>query len=179
MKAVSDILVNEYGCKAGQAQAMVETVAGIRAWCCPLLRELEPGQVVWLCRGTRKRRRQDPSLLVPVVLTLIAPGEDGQFRHLGELKAAKVKQIERITAQAWRQDGVLTSIELEWLTGLTQATVRQILEGYQEWFWSSCPPPAPFWTNCSAACSSPKYSEAEDRSLILSRSHSFWWKAGG
>lgn len=134
MKAVSDVLVNEYGCKAGQAEAMVESIAGIRAWCCPLLGELEPGQVVWLCRGIRKSRRQDPLLPVPVVLTLIAPGEDADFGHRGELKAAKVKQIERITTQAWRQDGVLTGFELEWLTGLTQTTIRKLLEGYQERF---------------------------------------------
>ncbi len=134
MKAVSDILVNEYGCKPGQAQTMVEAIAGIRAWCCPLLEELEPGQVVWLCRGTRKSRRQDPLLFVPVVLTLMAPGEDTQFGHRGELKAVKVRQIERMTTEAWRQDGVLTNFELEWLTGLTQTTIRELLEGYQERF---------------------------------------------
>lgn len=135
MKPVSDALVNGYGCKMAQAEAMIKAIAGIRAWCCPPLKELRPGQVVWLARGTRKSRKSDPQLFVPVVLTLMAPGEqEVSVRHRGEYKELKLRQIERMTTEAWRQDGVLTNLDVEWLTGLAPTTIRELLEAYQERF---------------------------------------------
>lgn len=38
-----------------------------------------------------------------------------------------------MTTEAWRQDGVLTNLDVEWLTGLT-TTIRELLEAYQEKF---------------------------------------------
>ncbi len=128
-------LVEDYGTKKGQAEAMFQAIAETRAWCSPLLSELAPGQAVWFTYGTRRSRKRDPRLLVPVVLTLVSPGEQGlSFAHRGEIKAFKLRQLERITTQAWRQDGVLTQLDLEWLLGLTQVAIRELLEAYQEKF---------------------------------------------
>ncbi|MDY0177596.1 MAG: DUF1670 domain-containing protein [Lentisphaeria bacterium] len=133
MKEVILILVEQYGCKKGQAEAMVRAIAGIRAWCCPKVNELLPGQLVWLTYSTKRSRRIDPKLFVPVVLTLLTPDEQTlALRHHGEFKALKVRQIERMTTEAWRQDGVLTSSDLEWLTFASSATIRLCLEAYQE-----------------------------------------------
>ena len=43
-------------------------------------------------------------------------------------------QIERITTEAWKQDGVLTQLDVEWITGLTSTAIRELLEAYQEKF---------------------------------------------
>ncbi len=135
MEEAVSVLVEQYGCKKGQAEAMVRAIAGIRAWCCPKLSELAPGQAVWLTYGTRKTRRIDPRLFVPVVLTLLTPEEQQQtLSHRGEFKALKIRQIERMTTEAWRQDGVLTNSDLEWLIGASSSTIRCCLESYQEQF---------------------------------------------
>jgi len=135
MTAVTEILANDYGCKPARAEAMIKAIAGIRAWCCPKITELAPGQMVWLAHCIRKTRRTDPKLFVPVILTVVTLDEQGKtFSHRGEFKRAKVAQIERITTEAWRQDGVLTNSDVEWLTGLTPNVIRELLEAYQEKF---------------------------------------------
>ena len=55
-------LVGDYAAGPAQARAMALLAAGIREWCCPRLRQLKPGQVVWLVYGTRQMKaRQSPT----------------------------------------------------------------------------------------------------------------------
>ena len=135
LKPIIDGLVTDYGCKPALARAMVERAAAVRQWCCPRVEELKPGQVVWLVYSTRRRRRGSPRLLVPVVLTLLTPTEqEASLVTRDDLKALKVCQLERITAEAWQQDGVLTLLDLEWLLNINATTLRQLLNAYQEHF---------------------------------------------
>ncbi|MBC7083916.1 MAG: DUF1670 domain-containing protein [Firmicutes bacterium] len=39
-----------------------------------------------------------------------------------DVKALKMLKIERITAEAWQQDAVLTMLDLEWLLGVNGAS---------------------------------------------------------
>jgi hypothetical protein len=135
LKPVSVYLAEEYGCKPALAKAMAQKAAQVRQWCCPKTQELKPGQVVWLAYSTRRLKRGQGRLLVPVVLTLLTLDEQNMgFQTRGELKNLKVRQIERLTAEAWRQDGVLTMLDLELLLNLNGATLRQLLAAYQEHF---------------------------------------------
>jgi hypothetical protein len=128
-------LDRDYGVKPALARAMVNRAAQLRQWCSPRLQELRPGQVVWLVYSTRRMKRGQPRLLVPVVLNLLTPQEQAlTLVSRGDLKALKVRQAERITAEAWQQDGVLTMLDLEWLLGVNGATLRQMLSAYQEHF---------------------------------------------
>lgn len=128
-------LESDYGTRPGLAEAMIKAAAEIRSWCCPLVKELEPGQVAWLVHGTRKTRRSEPRLFTPVVLTILSPAEQNLvFSHRGEVKKLKMAQIERITAEAWRQGGVLTTVDVEWLLSVTSSMMRELLETYQEEF---------------------------------------------
>ncbi len=129
------ILNQDYGVKPALARAMVSRAAQLRQWCCPRLKELRPGQVVWLVYSTRRMKRGQARLLVPVVLNLLTPDEQAlTLVSRGDLKALKVRQAERITAEAWQQDGVLTMLDMEWLLGLNGAALRQLLTAYQEQF---------------------------------------------
>jgi len=56
------------------------------------------------------------------------------LKTMSDLKRLKLRQIERITAQAWHQDGVLTTLDREWLLGISPGTIRQLLEAYHERF---------------------------------------------
>jgi hypothetical protein len=135
LKPVVETLVDEWGLRPAQAEGMVGLAAQIYARCCPRLEELKPGQLVWLALGTRKSRRTDPRLFVPVVLTLLTPEEmDFPLASRVDLKRLKVRQIERLTTEAWRQDGVLTTLDLEWILGIPPTLIRKLLEAYQERF---------------------------------------------
>jgi len=128
-------LVDQWGARPAQAEGMVALAAKLYTWCCPRVEELDPGQLVWLAHGTRKSRRTDPRLFQPVVLTLLAPEEQHwPLSTTADLKKLKIRQIERLTAEAWRQDGVLTTLDLEWLLGISPSLIRQLLEAYHEHF---------------------------------------------
>lgn len=128
-------LETEHGCRPAQAEGLVQLAAQLYQWCCPRSDQLQPGQLVWLAHGTRRSRRTDPRLFVPVVLTLLTPAElELPLRHRGQLKALRMAQIERLTAEAWRQDGVLTALDLEWVLHASAGLIRELLEAYQEQF---------------------------------------------
>lgn len=135
LKPAIATLVDQWGARPAQAEGMVTLAAKLYTWCCPRVEELDPGQLVWLAHGTRKSRRTDPRLFQPVVLTLLTPEEQHwPLNTTADLKRLKIRQIERITAEAWRQDGVLTTLDLEWLLGISPSLIRQLLEAYHERF---------------------------------------------
>ncbi|MEW5786025.1 MAG: DUF1670 domain-containing protein [Bacillota bacterium] len=135
LEPITVYLAEDYGCKPAQARAMAERAAQMRQWCCPRIQELKPGQIVWLAYSTRRSKRGQSRLLAPVVLTLLNGDEQAlKLNNRGELKHLKIRQMERITAEAWQQDGVLTMLDLEWLLNLNGASLRQLLTAYQERF---------------------------------------------
>jgi CheY-like chemotaxis protein len=133
IKEAVTTLVESFGVREAQAESLVITSAELREWCCPKISELKPGQIVWLARGTKKSRKVDPRLFQPVILTVMAPSEIGRpLEHKGLVRQLKMAQIERMTAEAWRQDGVLTNLDLEWILECNSANIRQLLEQYSE-----------------------------------------------
>ncbi|NLA26876.1 MAG: DUF1670 domain-containing protein, partial [Firmicutes bacterium] len=135
LEPVTGYLTREYGCKPALARAMAEQAAQTRKWCCPRVKELRPGQAVWLVYSAHRFKRGRKRLLVPVILTLLTPEEQAlNLNNRSDLKHLKIRQVERVTAEAWQQDGVLTMLDLEWLVNLNGATLRQLLNGYQEHF---------------------------------------------
>jgi len=91
--------------------------------------------MVWLAHGTKKSRRTDPRLFQPVVLTLLAPEEKAfPLATTADLKRLKTLQLERITTEAWKQDAVLTTLDMEWLLQISPGMLRGILDAYFEQF---------------------------------------------
>jgi len=130
-----DTLVDQWGLRPGQAEGMANLAARIYTRCCPRVEELKPGQLVWLAHGTRKSRHIDSRLFSPVVLTLLTPEErEAPLNTRADFKKHKLRQIERITAEAWMQDGVLTTLDLEWILGISPNLIRELLEQYHEHF---------------------------------------------
>lgn len=128
-------LVDDYGRRPSEAESMVKVALEAYIQCCPRVSDLQQGQLVWLAYSTRRKRRHDANLLKPVVLTLIAPGDQEiGLVHRGHLKQLKMRQIERLTAEAWIQDAALTGLDLEWLLYISSPLIRQLLEAYHDTF---------------------------------------------
>lgn len=84
-----------------------------------------PRQVVWLVYGTRRGKRGSPRLLVPVILTLLTPQQQAQdLLDRGQLKALKVRQIERITGQTLTHKAIVVEMALSGMS--TQQIARRI-----------------------------------------------------
>ena len=130
MDSVVPRLTGDYGLRPSMAEAMVQKAAAIRRWLCPLASELKPGQLLWMAHSTRGPRRGE-KCWVPAVLTLLTPDEASTaLSTRDDLRRLKLAQIERITTEAWCQDAVLTSLDLEWLLGVSQSLLRQLLDAY-------------------------------------------------
>lgn len=69
---------------------------------------------------TETKGRQDRKRPIrPVLLTLLAPSDcHVSLKQKGSLLQRKMRQFERITAQLWIQDAVLTQLDLEWLLNI-------------------------------------------------------------
>ncbi len=135
LKPVAERLNSDYGVKPALAKAMVEKAAQVRWWCSPCLKELKPGQAVWLVYSSQSRKRGAKRLFVPAVLTLLSLDEQTlKFSNRGDYKALKIAQIERITTETWQQGGALTMLDLELLLNLNGAALREFLNAYQENF---------------------------------------------
>ncbi len=133
-KAVN-VLVDQYGCRPSQAESMVSVAAEAYVGCCPRIDELRPGQLVWLGYSTQRKRRDNIGLFKPVVLTLQAPSDSRiTLEHRGHLRQLKTLQMERLTAEAWIQDAVLTLLDLEWLLNIPPSMVRKAIDDYHEKF---------------------------------------------
>ena len=89
-------LVDDWGLRPSQAEAMVAAAARIYTWCAPLISELKSGQMVWLAHGTKKSRRTDPALFQPVVLTLLSPEEQ-------ELSLATTADLKDSKHSNWKE----------------------------------------------------------------------------
>ena len=90
LEPVIRYLTQEYGCKPALARAMAERAAQVRQWCCPKQKELKPGQAVWLVYSTRRSKRGQSRLLVPVMLTLLTPeGPATRADHRRSLAAGR------------------------------------------------------------------------------------------
>lgn len=122
----------EYGVRPSLARSMIEKAAAVRCWCCPRLGELQPGQLVWMAHHTEHSRGRSRHW-VPVRLTLLTPEEATSAPETrSQLRRLKMAQIERLTAEAWRQDAVLTMLDLEWLLQVPQTFIRNLLDAYHE-----------------------------------------------
>lgn len=128
LNTVVSSLVEQYGCRPSQAEAMVKTAAEAYGQCCARNIDLQPGQVVWLAYSTERSRRRHVGKLRPIVLILNASTDNHNLQHRGHLKQLKMKQIERMAAEAWMQDAVLTLLDLEWLLNVSPSMIRQLLD---------------------------------------------------
>jgi len=130
---VGDWFTREYGVPPSLARGMIEAALHTRNLCMPLLDDLQPGQLIWLARGLRKTRGLAPEDLRPVILTLITPEEaHARMEHRGHACRLKLRQLERVTIQTFRQNAVLTNLDLELMLNVSSAVLKRLLDRYYE-----------------------------------------------
>jgi hypothetical protein len=126
----------EYGLSASLTKAMLLNLGSNREYLLPRINELKPGQAVWLARSVHYKSRWGHFItdsLQPVVITLFTDNELGkpvQSRQI--LKKQELRRLARITSEAYMQDGVFTTIDLDMLMNRSTPYISQLLDLYKK-----------------------------------------------
>jgi hypothetical protein len=139
-------LGEQAGVAPARCRAMVRELARIRAWCCPAFAEVAPGQVAWLAGSVRKHKRPGLQLArriqVPVVLTLFTDDElAAQPQTWPELNELHMHQAARMAVEAWRQGGLLPTVEFELLFLRCSTVFVKLLRAYMQRYQVILPTP--------------------------------------
>lgn len=115
------------------ARQLVEETITLRNACCPRTSQLDPGEILVLATHVRAHpgtelaarfRRQ-----TPVILTLWTAEELARPRPLRvpeQLEELK-RRLVRVCFEAYRQDGLLSLLDLQWLFQISSARVSELL----------------------------------------------------
>lgn len=121
--------LHEYGYDKGAvvASAIVDDICEVVRNYFTSADQLEPGQMVYYCPAATERAAKGKTMahtkLVPVRLTVIAEEDIQAVRDgLGALARRDVR-IRRLAHEAYDQDGVLSELDLSFVTGYTDGGV--------------------------------------------------------
>ena len=126
----------QYGLSESLTKAMLLNLGSNREYLLPRVKELNPGQAVWLARSINYKPRWGRSTtdsLQPVVVTLFTDNELGKpVQSKQILKKQEVRRLARITSEAYLQDGVFTTVDLEMLMNRSTPYISKLLDLYKQ-----------------------------------------------
>jgi len=123
-----------------RANAIVDALSRIRNNFCPLLSDLQSGQVVWTSISVKDRQQDDFYNMfrhqVPVILTLYTPEEivlltqpNITLKLINELHR---RRIARMCFEAYRQGGLLSTLDLQMLVMRSRATICRLINEFEQ-----------------------------------------------
>lgn len=119
------------------AHKLVEEVVSLRNIVCPRKGILRSGEMPILATHVRASPSEETRTrfrrLAPVILTVWAPGEQTKEPPPTEpyLKALQ-RRIVRVCFEAYRQDGLLTQMDLQWIFQISSARVSELIRSFQK-----------------------------------------------
>ena len=144
--SLTGFLGKQAGVAPARGRAMLRELARLRAWCCPSFDEVIPGQVAWLAGSVTKHKRPGLQLArriqVPVILTLFTDGElAARPQSWPELNELHMHQAARMAVEAWRQGGLLPTVEFELLFLRSSTVFVKLLRAYMQRYQVILPTP--------------------------------------
>lgn len=137
VKELTDFVVTEAGLGRVIARQLVEDVIVLRNLACPRTHELRSGEMPVLAThvhahlsdevATRFRRH------APVVLTVWTPEElESWPKQVPEYLEHLKKRIIRVCFEAYRQNGLLTLMDMQWIFQLSSARISELIRSFQK-----------------------------------------------
>jgi hypothetical protein len=129
--------VNEIGLKPFVAHSILKFFLEKRASFLPLMDSIKPGQISWLATSFKKSRKagcvQIERQQVPVILTLYTKQElEKKPGNLKELNAKMMRQLARITTEAYLQETLLPGDELQLFYLRSYSVIGKLLRKYMQ-----------------------------------------------
>jgi len=136
LKELAEFVAAEAGLGRVVARQLVEEVIALRNICCPRTKELKPYEMPLIVTHVSARLSEDVSTrfrqLAPVIITVWKPEElDRQPDTVPGFLAQLKRRIVRVCFEAYRQNGLLTLMELQWIFQLSSARISELIRSVQ------------------------------------------------
>ncbi|MDH7579154.1 MAG: DUF1670 domain-containing protein, partial [Bacillota bacterium] len=137
LKELAEFVAAEAGLGRVVARQLVEEVIALRNICCPRTRELKPYEMPLIVTHVGARLSEDVSTrfrqLAPVIITLWKPEElEQQPDTVPEFLEQLKRRIVRVCFEAYRQNGLLTLMELQWIFQISAARISELIRSVQK-----------------------------------------------
>jgi len=137
VKDLTGFVVRETGLGRVTARQLVEDVIVLRNTVCPRTGELKSGEMPLLAThvnaylseevATRFRRQ------APVIITVWKPGEIENWpRQVPQYLTLLKRRVVRVCFEAYRQGGLLTLMDLQWIFQLSSSRISQLIRSFQK-----------------------------------------------
>jgi len=118
------------------ARQQVEELITLRNICCPLTQHLKHGEMPLLATHVRASLSEEVSTRfrrhAPVIVTVWTAEElRRQPRRVPEYLAQLKKRIVRVCFEAYRQNGLLSLMDLQWIFQISSARISELIRSFQ------------------------------------------------
>jgi len=126
----------EIGFGKAVARQMIEDIITLRNIACPRTAELKSGEMPMLVTHVSARLSLETETrfrrLAPVIITVLTPEEIKcqEYNTRQYLEILK-KRIARVAFEAYRQNGLLTLAEMQWIFLLDSTSLAKIIKSFQ------------------------------------------------
>jgi len=136
VNALVDFVVTEAGLGKAVARQLVEELITLRNVCCPLTQQLKTGELPILATHVHASLSEEISTrfrrLAPVIVTLWTAEElRAKPRTVPGYLAQLKKRLVRVCFEAYRQNGLLSLMDLQWIFQISSARVSELLRSFQ------------------------------------------------
>ncbi|MEX0973951.1 MAG: DUF1670 domain-containing protein [Bacillota bacterium] len=136
VESLVEFAVTEAGLGPVVARQLVEELITLRNICCPLTKQLKHGEMPVLAThvhaslseemATRFRRQ------APVILTVWTPEElRRRPRSVPECLVQLKRRIVRVCFEAYRQNGLLNLMDLQWIFQISTSRISELIRSFQ------------------------------------------------
>jgi len=118
------------------ARQMIEDTITLRNMACPRTAELKSGEMPMLVTHVSARLSLETKTqfrkLAPVIITVLSPEElkTGEYTTSSYLEILK-KRVARVAFETYRQNGLLTLAEMQWIFLLDSTSLAKIIKSFQ------------------------------------------------
>lgn len=136
LQKFTQFAVTEAGIGPLIARQLVEDVITLRNICCPRTGELKSGEMPLLVTHVSARLSEDYATcfrqLAPVIITVLNREEQTSMPEtVPEYIELFKKRLLRVCFEAYRQNGLLTLMELQWIFQISTARISELLRSLQ------------------------------------------------
>lgn len=135
LKELTEFVATEAGLGRVVARQLVEEVISLRHICCPRTRELKPYEMPLIVTHVSARLSDEMATrfrqLAPVIITVWQPEELEQPETVPGFLAQLKRRIVRVCFEAYRQNGLLTLMELQWIFQISTARISELIRSVQ------------------------------------------------
>jgi hypothetical protein len=136
VKELTTMVSYETGLGKTVARHLVEEVITLRNLCCPRTDSLKSGEMPLLVTHVRAHLSEEIATrfrrLAPVIITVWKPEEAKKIpQNVPESLSLLKKRIIRVCFEAYRQNGLLTLMELQWIFQISSTRVSELIRSFQ------------------------------------------------